>query len=293
MSDISNADAQPGQPDAAAAAEGAQGQGATQGEGLYNEVLNAIPEQFREQVEPHLKKWDANVTKMRQEDVEFRQGWEPLSQIEGLRDIPPDALEQLVQFHGVAQDEDAFADFLIREAEARGLIDPEDDDGEDPDGDPGDGDVPELDFSDPQTFMQSLSEHLQESVSGMLDERLKPLEERFSAQDEEQRVTEANNAIGEALEGLKSEHGEFNEERVLRLALGHAKDGVLGPDAIKAGFDELQAIVAESEQGMFARKAEQPQTPEQGGRPASTKERPTTFKGARDAALAMARSSSA
>ena len=282
-----NAAAQPGQPAAAAAAPatpaGAQGQGATTpGNGLYDQILNAIPEQVRGDVEPHLKEWDANVTQMRQGDVDFRNQWEPFSQIEGLSDLAPETISELVAFSQLAGDEDAFGEWLLNEAKARDLIDMGDD-GLDPAGADG------LDLSDPQALVGALTE----SVKGILDERLGPIEGRFSKMDETERVEAANKEIDETFKALHAEHGEFDDEKVMRFALSYSKDGTIGGEAINAAFADLQGLISQSQTGMFEQKAGQPATPEQGGRPATAKAKPTNFGEAREAALELARQSSA
>lgn len=280
--------AQPSQPEASptGGAEGAQSQG-TSGPDLYQEVLNAIPEQLRGDVEPHLKKWSSGVNERFMEAAEFRKTWEPYQEL-GLTDFQPEQVSELLKFAQFAQDEERFNDWLLREAEARELLEPDELPGGGPEGEPGDAGGLTLDG-------------IKEVFSSMLDERLGPIQERFSSMDEQERISEAGKAIDTKLSELKTQHGKGMsdeewgavQQRVLKLALSHVdeKTGLLSPESIDRAFADYQEIVSGAEQGLFRQKAEQPSTPERGGRPATAAEPITSFAEASKAALEMARQS--
>ena len=271
--------AQPDQP-AATNGNGSPGQGTSaETNPLYEQVLSAIPEALRGQVEPHLKEWDSSVTKKFQEQAEFRKRYEPYEEL-GIADVEPEQLKELLTLRELAQDEDSFNEWLLSEAEARGLVDPEGDGDLGGDDELGDG----FDPADPDSLKSMLGE--------LLDERLKPIEERFSSMDEQERIQEADRVIDTTLKELAAEHGEFDQEKVLRLSLAHAKDGTLGADAIKKGFADLQEIVSSAESGLFRQKEQQPATPERGGRPATATATPTSFSEASKQARELARQSS-
>lgn len=275
--------AQPDQPAPSPdqGAAGVESQGASAPEGLYGEVLQAIPEHLRDAVEPHLKQWSGTVNQKFREAADYRKQWEPYEEL-GLTDVPPEQLQELLGLHQLAQDPDKFGEWLLKEAEARELLDPDGDD--------------EFDFGDedgldgPQGFDQ---EGLKSMFSELLDERLKPIEERFSKSDEEERIAEANKQVDATLKELADEHGEFNQEAVMKLSLAHAKEGIIGPEAIKAGFADFQSIAGTAEAGMFKQKSEQPETPERGGRPATAQQPITDFKEATKQALAQVRHANA
>jgi hypothetical protein len=90
----------------AAAAPGENGNGAEPG-GLYQEALQGVPQELRGYVEPVLKQWDQKVNPRLQEAAELRKQFEPLSQVEGLADIAPDNLKELVDFHQLLSNPDA------------------------------------------------------------------------------------------------------------------------------------------------------------------------------------------
>lgn len=285
MDPAENATVQPDQPAVDAHASngnsegaGVQGQGSNEneGHGLYDQILGVIPEALRGQVEPHLKEWDGNVTRKFQEAAEFRKQWEPYGET-GLSDFTPEQVSELVQFAQLAQDPEKFGEFLLNEARARDLL---------PD------DAPELGDDELEDDGGELTpESIKEIFSGLLDERLSPIEKRFSGMDEEARIDEAGKEIRSTLDSLKESSGDFDEERVMRFALSYSKDGVIGPEAIKAGHKDLQSIIADAEKGLFKQKSEQPETPEQGGKAPTGTEPITNFKEASKAALEMARHS--
>jgi hypothetical protein len=91
--------------------------------GLYD--LGSVPEELRGYVEDVAKQIQGNVTRRFQEHADFRKTWEPFSQVEGLTDLPPDELQELVQFRDIASDPAQFDDWLVGIAEAMAEADPD------------------------------------------------------------------------------------------------------------------------------------------------------------------------
>jgi hypothetical protein len=204
----------PGAGAGEAGSEGAAGNDQADSlDGLYD--LGSVPEELRRLRQDVAKQIQGNVTRRFQEHADFRKTWEPFSQVEGLTDLPPEELQELVQFREIASDPAQFDDWLVGIAEAMAEADPDrfqavfgrlgestglfGDDGED-DGDEGGdgGDRPES---------------LREMFTEMLDERLGPIEQHVNHSSQESRVNAAREQIANELEQIAGEHKEqFGEE---------------------------------------------------------------------------------
>jgi hypothetical protein len=157
MSDQSTPAVQPGGD-----AEG-QGDQEITGSGLYD--LDSAPEQYRPFIEAELKKIEGNVTKRFQDAKEFREQWEPYSAIEGLTDVPPEDLQELLQLREIAQDPEAFDHWIKQMAEHRGLLNSDEPEGGD-DEDYEDDDEGGVDLSKPSSSSFSRSSSTSSSRSG-------------------------------------------------------------------------------------------------------------------------------
>lgn len=248
---------QPGAPAGPDGAAQEPGQGAPEGNGLYD--LESVPPELREQLLPHLKAVEGNVTKKFQEHADFRKQWEPYEQM-GITDIEPEAMQSLLELQEVFADEDSLKDWWTQVGEYMGF-----DAGQEPDGEPG-GEDGDLDMSS-----------IEEVIASKLDERLAPLLEAQRSADEQQRIQEAEQQIDAALGTLKEQHGEFDEDTVLRLALAY--DGEKDP--LEAAFRDYQELIAQAEKGLLDRKLKQPEAPEGGGTAATATEPITDFETAK------------
>jgi hypothetical protein len=79
--------------------EGAQpdaGQGAG---GLYDSVLQFVPEDRHQEAVPHLQELAKGVNTKLEDAAEFRKAWEPYESIEGLRDYGAEDLQGLIGWH--------------------------------------------------------------------------------------------------------------------------------------------------------------------------------------------------
>lgn len=238
-----------------------QGQG--EGLGLYD--LSAAPPEIRPFIEQEMKKVEANVTRKFQEAADFRKKWEPYEGIDGLGDLEPEDLSRLLQFHSeVLSDPDAFENWYRAVGEEMGIA-------AEPQGREEEGGEGE-DFTDPA--LEAAIERVLQTV----DERLKPFEETLTEQQQEQRITEAQEEIRGELDALKEEYGEFNEDLVCQLALAY--DG--SPDAIQKAFADYQRFQGQTESNAFESKDEAPDAALSGGTPATQVEPITDFKTAKD-----------
>lgn len=244
------------QPDAPE--QGAGGQGSGDFQGLYD--LSAAPEELRPLLEQELKKVDANVTRRFQEHAEFRKRFEPLEGIDGLTDIPPDELTQLLQFRQVVGDEEQFANWWQAVGQELGFFD--------------DGTPPE----DEGGVDQLVAAAVQQAIAP-LAARLEEFETRGQSEKAQQA---AEQEIESQLAELREQHGEFDEEFVRRLARDYVKE----PDFIRRGFEDYQRLIGQGQSQLVDDKLHQPAPAVNGGRPDTTTPQIRTFKEAEKAALA-------
>lgn len=242
-------------------------------DGLYDAVLNAVPEASHEAVRAALKEMEGGVTRRFQEHADFRRQWEPYSE-QGLDQVQPDELAALVSFHQLLSSPDALTD-AMQDQGIRGEIEGWweqignaagffADEGGDEGGEPGG------------------QEQLAEALMAQLEQRLAPIEQRLTAQDQQGRVQAARDEIDATIAELTEQHGDFDEDAVLRLAQSH--DGSAA-ESIQAAFRDYQTIAGKAESELVNDKLGQPATPEQGGAPDTTPEAITSFEDAGKAAL--------
>lgn len=206
--------------------------------GLYD--LSTVPDEYREHVAQIAKQIDGNVTRKFQEAAEYRKQWEPLEQL-GIKDVPVEDLEALLQFNGILDDEEQFDAWLRATAQQRGILDADDDDYEDDD------------EQDPEP--QQIN-----------DPRLDAIYQDYEARQQEQRVAQVEQEIKGAFEDLHKKYGDFPEETVARLAL--SEEGTVA-EQLAAAVETYQQIVNGSQKALLDKKADQPDPPEQGGRAAA------------------------
>lgn len=219
--------------------------------GLYD--LDSVAPDVREHLEPHLKAIEANATKKFQEAADYRKGWAPYEDL-GIKDIPPEQLQGLLNFAQMANDPQQFAEWWKAAGEEQGLfeqIQPSDDD----------FGLEEVDDLSTEKIQQLIAEAVAENIN--------PITERLQAQEQERQMQEANQEITQQLEQIRADNPnlpENAEDAIVRLAYSYAdEDG----DPIQKGFEEYKALIGVGEKGLFEQKSQQPATPEGAG-PAST-----------------------
>jgi hypothetical protein len=237
---------------------GAEGQG-DQGLGLYD--LNEAPEELRPHLEPELKKIEGNVTKKLQEAADFRKKYEAFEEL-GLADHSPEDVGGLLQLLDISRnDPEQFEQWWSQVGESYGFFD--DDEGEE-DGEEGD----------------ESEEAILERVREMLQEEMAPVKEHLSTTQQEQAVQEANAEIDKSLAALREKHGDFDEQRVMRLALTYED----ADDPIREGFREYMEIRGNGQSELVKNKLDQPEPAETGGAADTSRPQVTSFGDAKRAA---------
>ncbi len=246
--------------------------GQEQGGGPFDAVYEAVPH-GEDAVREALKKAEAGITRNFQEHAEQRERFGGLEGIEGLQDIPPEDLGQLVELHSYMQDPESFEELWNAWGEEYGYFD--DEDGEDGEGE---------DYEDDDEGEDDLASRVAQMVLEQVEGRIAPIEEGVRAGEEEQRIAQASQEVDRQLKALHEEHGELDEateEKILRLALSYGDDD----DAINRGAQDYFSIVGDSERGLLDRKSDQPSPGESGGRPNTAPDAIRNSADAKSAAL--------
>src|SRR3954464_6102371 len=68
------------------------------GNGLYDQFMSGTPDDLKPYVTDAFKQWDSQVTPKLQEAAQLRERFGPLAEIEGLSDVPPEELGELLEF---------------------------------------------------------------------------------------------------------------------------------------------------------------------------------------------------
>jgi hypothetical protein len=279
MPRVRGAEANGGAP-AAAGDASAEGQGG--GPGLYD--LAEVPEHLRPAVEPHLKKIEANVTQRFQEAADFRKQWEPFQGIEGLTQLQPDALSELVAFHNeVLSDEEAFKQWWTELGQEAGWMQ------DVSAGDGGDNGDDELGGGDAAPEVVELRGQVEE-LKGLVNQ----LVEGQQTQEQQTRQDAAKQAIESELVDLAGkELGEgqkFDDDTrnaILTFALRYPQD----PEAVSKGYADLQKLRGQSQSELVTDKLGQPDPAVRGG--TADTEPPTVTSFAEAKRLARERSKAA
>ncbi len=226
--------------------------------------LNSVPEEQRQFVEPILKDVQSNVNKKIEQ---LNSQWKPYQEL-GVNEIDPALMEELVNIAQIADDEEALQEWWNQLGTERGWNAQTDT-----------GDLEDVDLEDDDITPEDI-EQFQAAIQEAIDSRTAPLYEREAQREQEQMVAEADQQIGQQLDALKKEHGEFNEKAVCKLALGYD-----GEDAIQKGFEEYQSLIQDAQNGVFESKGNAPAPPEGPGSADTSAPRITSFADAKAAAI--------
>jgi hypothetical protein len=240
------------------------------------------------------EKIDPTVGQKLTEAAELRKQFEPLAGVEGLSDIEPEALGELVEFHKIASDPQAFTDWFTQVAQRSAQEDPEAfeewwaqigrendwlDDGDEEES--GNGDDADL---------------LREQITA-LEERLAGFEQnqtQAQAQQEQQaRIAERSDLIEQQLSEVIPKLGELDDEAkeqvrndLIRMAMPYAEEHP--DDSIPMAFQDYLRIKGIGESELVDSKLNQPDGALPRGRAADTRE-PITMENAKDIAKAQFR----
>ena len=250
-------------PDEAAPAPAEQPEGGGDASGgLYD--LASVPEEQRSLVEPHLKAIEANITKKLQENADYRKQWAPYEEL-GIADVDPQALQQLLEFADMAQDETRFEQWFRQIGDERGWLG-------------GDEEDDSLDLED-----EFSPDKIQDMIAKAVTEATEPLQQDVQERKAKEAEQAALAEITEQLDALKAEHGDdLDTDAIVQLSIAYVEDD---PDnAINRGAEDYFRLVGKGEADLFAKKVDQPATPEGPGSANHAPERITTFEDAKAAA---------
>jgi uncharacterized protein YdcH (DUF465 family) len=261
---------------APAAVEGSEGEGSDEGQGGSDEGLglydlDSVDPAYRDDVAAALKEIEGNVTRKFQEHSELRNKIGPYENL-GIFDQDPENVANLLAFAEIAEDEEAFKEWWNEIGDRFGFAESDDDDDEDE----------EFSFDDDDdSDDEDLAEQLSEVVANIVEERLAPIEQRVSAQQEAEMVSQVEQQIEDAFKSLHDEHGEFDDDIVTRFALAYPGD----PEAIQKGFTDYQQFVGSTKRDTITSKANGSGPVDGPGKPNTNAQKPATIE---DAGRALA-----
>lgn len=273
---------------AAGTAEAApEGQGNGQG-GLYQEALSGVPTELQPFVEEHFKKWDASVTPKLQEAADLKKRLGPIGEIEGLTDVDPQELQQLLAFRQVLADPEQLRGWIGQVAEAlempMGQQDLSEDDwvrlGEEKGWFEGGGEGEPNGAPD----IQAIIEQVKQAISPDLE----PVKQFMGNQQAQQQAEQTKQQFASRLAELEKQHGELDEkanesrrQAVFELAWAFLDD----EDPIGKGFQRYLEITGGAQGDLVDQRLQQPDPAVNGGRPATS---PPSFNGIDDPNLKQA-----
>lgn len=236
--------------------------------------LNLSDEQ-RTALTGKVQEWNQGVQSEFQKRADAMKQWEPYKNI-GVHEVEPDELADLLELREVLSDQERLAAWHKALGEQLKL----NDNGQQP---------------PPEQQTQGLTEEkIKEMFSGMLNEALTPINQRFSKQDETDRVAQARTRIDTDLKTIDPENKLTDDVKntICQLSLAYA-DSESGETGIAKGFADYQKLVGATEQNMFNSKQNQPNPAVPPGSPATNTSPVTSYQDAKAAALERIRQSNA
>ncbi len=185
----------------------------------WNDVLELIPEDVREQALPHFQNWDQNFKNKVQE---VHSEWEPYGFLKENEISPEDARVALGVMRAVQENPRAVYDSLAETYDFSQNQDPES----------GQGDTESDANGIPGAFQQKFEE-LQRNHNAMAEILIQQKREREDA--------EADAKVQSELDQLRKQHGSFDEEFVVT----HMLNGSKPEDAIQAYQSLTERIKSE------------------------------------------------
>jgi hypothetical protein len=259
---------------AAAPAENGNGNGGGEPSGLYAEALQGVPQELHGYVEPVLKQWDQKVNPKLQEAAELRKQYGELSKVEGLADIAPEHLSELVGLHALltnpeSQPEEVRQQLVGQIAEMLGV---------EPEG----GELAENDWvqlgidngwfqgedGEQQQGGVDLNAFKQELLAEIRGE-IEPVKQTLGKQEEEQRNRQTQAELETRMGELVGQLGDLDDAAksdaalaIRDLAWAFTKD----EDPLGKAFERYKAITGKAQGDLVDRKLQQPNGALSGGR---------------------------
>lgn len=253
--------ADPEVPDVAQPDPEGQGDGGNQG-APYQEYLDRIPEEARDEAEAAFKAFDANTTRKFQDAAEFRKQWEPLADT-GVNSLSSDEVAWLVQFRQAMEDPQVMQQWWDGYAAQNGLTPKQAEEAQAAAAD-------EYGFQDPN---QQQLEQLLEQRLGPLSQQLEQFSTRFDQQDQQAREADAARFIDGQVTGLEEKHGAFDDQTkqlINTLAGAYIESDPM--NAIPRAYEDLQRWRNDVEKSALQAKVDAPKPAESGGVPLVTPE---------------------
>jgi hypothetical protein len=175
--------------------------------GKYLQAAN-VPAELAPLVMEALKHKDADVTRGFQEHKQFREQWEPFSKIQGLGDMSPEDLGQLVEWSQAMNDPQAFQAWYEGVGQQLGLSPELDEDawvrmGEErgwfEGGGEGEGQQENGQAFDPNQMQQMLDQ--------MLEQKLQPVQQWLGSQEQNQQAEQIKTQWEQQMSSLADQHG--------------------------------------------------------------------------------------
>lgn len=215
--------------------------------GLYD--LSKTPEELRPYVTEQLQEISKNVDARFREAAEYRKKFEPLEQIEGLTDVDPEELQALLQFREIASDPESLREWLGQVAQEIGWEPEMDEDSWAKVGQEN-GWLDEEDFEDAGDGQEMTMDDIVAAVKEALQPEIEPVKEHMQRQQEQQTVQQMEQEMRQQLDALKEQHGDFDEDDVIGLAMRYVEDD----NPIEKAFGDYQRIRGKSQSDLVDEK---------------------------------------
>jgi hypothetical protein len=227
--------------------------------GKYLQAAN-VPAELAPLVMEALKHKDADVTRGFQEHKQFREQWEPFSKIQGLGDMSPEDVGQLVEWSQAMNDPQAFQAWYEGVGQQLGLSPELDEDawvrmGEEKGwfegGGEGEGQQENGQGFDPN--------QLQSMLDSMLEQKLQPVQQWLGSQEQNQQAEQIKTQWEQQMSSLADQHGvKLDDARddILHLMAGYLDDGV--DDPVSKAFEHYMRISGKAQGDLIEDKLKQP-----------------------------------
>lgn len=222
--------------------EGEDGSGQDTGQGGIGDLydLESAPAELRPYLEEQLKGVAGKFGRKLEEHATYRKQWEPLEKIEGLRDMPPDEIEELLTFRnlfsaamqGGEEEKKQFAEWWDEIGEHLELFDDGEETGEEEGLEGGE---------EPPPWAKGLMERL-DSLEG----EIKPVRESISKGEQERRQSEAAAKVADDFKAIDPE-GKLTEEAKEEIAAFAVAFYGDKEDAVAQGFKRYQQLTGRAQ----------------------------------------------
>ena len=227
-------DAQPEPAEAVEPVEAEDGQGTDESSGLYDDYLSDIPDEFHEKVIDGFKAKDADFTRR---FTAVSDKWKPYDEL-GVGDTDPEQLGgwlNLDKALEAAQGGDEQANENVYSwweqlGEQLGYYNGEEGKEESSE------DEEDFDPFDPSNIEKMISEQVEKAVN--------PLQEAQTQQEQAQKEAEADQAVSEVTDKLKSDNPGLTDsdiDDILELSIPHMEGAESPEAAVAAGFEKFKS----------------------------------------------------